>query len=159
MSHSCLSCQASKWYSSLISLANRDVWKVDPNAAVQPAVLPAEIRKTPPEPPPSLKMIFPLLKQTLTRCTHSVKHPYSTCYPYHSLAAPPWFLWGKLSPLTWLKIGKRLPARWTTRRSPNHTRCSSASDVSSARAIGHQNGDGENTAVYSSALGKNRAPF
>lgn len=42
-----------------------------------------------------------------------------------------------------LAENRKTAARWTTRRSPNHTRCSSAEDVASACAIERQDGEGE----------------
>lgn len=60
-----------------------------------------------------------------------------------------------------LKIGKELLGEPPV--CPNHTRCSSAEDVASARAAHRQNGEGENTLAYSSALEKigrrNKRPF
>lgn len=72
---------------------------------------------------------------------------------YQSRAAPPWLLSGNFLSFRPAENRKRA-ARWTTRTSPNHTRCSSAEDVASARAVERQNGEGENTVAYSAALEK-----
>ena len=140
--------------SGLISQASPNVWKVDPTATVEkPAVLPARSEKPHRSPPLPRQRGFSVIKPHITTMPACVAPwPQRTRCPYQSRAAPPWFLSGRCS--LFLSAENELrAARWTTRESPNHTRCCAAEDVASACAIEHQDGVGEKT-QYSAALGK-----
>lgn len=126
--------------SDLISSASQDVWKVDPSATVQNLL--CWNQKTPPEPPSQTKDDF-LCRNNNWRSVYTL---CDRCIKRDSFTRVERLLRGSyqgnvLLSLDW-KRGKR-SARWTTRRSPNHTRCYSAECVASACMIEHQDGEKE----------------